>query len=154
MKMERCHNPKFINALYGSQSSVLIVGLWLLNKGYQITIDPLSLEKTDNGDLSARKDGKDFLFEVKSRPGLSFTCADDFPYKEKGMFVSNKNSADKRLENTTAWIVLSATKRHIAIIRPESHKQWHVVKTKPKNKENEETFYSCPLEHISFKNIF
>ena len=102
---------RFEEALFRSQSAVVIVGLWLKNLGYYVTVEKLKPigSGVDFTDLKAAKDGKTHLYEVKHNYNIKFTCKEDWPKHFNGMFVSNIKSANERLNRTRAWIIVSGT---------------------------------------------
>ena len=149
----------FASRFHRSRPAVFRVAEWLHEHGFYIAIPPMHLHErgenpmdyVDSGDLFiTRDDGPRQRIEVK---GLStqFTDALDWPYSST--LVSNKAAVDRANGEVDAYILVSSDMDHIIIIKAETRQHWFVRELTPKTTGKPEQFYSCPLEHIIFKDI-
>jgi hypothetical protein len=149
----------FKSRFHGSRQAMFRVAEWLHSFGYYVAIPPMYLHQpgenpmdyVDSGDLFITRDDKPRQrIEVK---GLStrFTDAMDWPYDST--LVSNKAAVDRADGEVSAYILVSSTMDHIIIIRADTKEHWFVRELTPRTTGKPEQFYSCPLEHVIFKDI-
>ena len=146
---------RFLERLAASSEAVFAVAKWLNRQGKTVQIPHISFAPTAaDADLHV-DDGDLFVIERKrvevKRLGVDFTGRDDWPFKEA--FVSNKAAVDRSFENVSAWIFVSSDLLHAAVVTPSTREHWYLKKTMAKNTGNEEEFYACPLEHVTFRKI-
>ena len=153
------HN-KFIRRLDSSRPSMFRVAEWLHKKGYDIYIPAIRYcppdenpeDFFDDGDLFARKDGKKLRFEIK-HSGYDFTSAKDWPVKDKTMIVSNKAAVERENGKATAFIIVSKSMTHVAMIWRRTRKHWFVKPRFATNTQKYEDFYCIATEHVDFRSM-
>jgi hypothetical protein len=151
-------HKRFLNFLEKSQEGVWIIAQWLNNFGHVVTVNPIKRSKhykdwkenVDDGDMYISKNGEPLKrVEVKNL-GASFTCAEDWPYKEQFM-VCAQYSYDYANPKPFIYIYLNKERTHVAIIKTETKKHW-VVKsyTDKRYQDVKQNFYICPIEYVKF----
>ncbi len=106
-----------------------------------VTKEPLLMQ--DAGDIIATFER---IVEVKHRPSLEFTCAEDYPFET--IMVANVTPTDRH--QIYMWVILNAKMTHAAVIKGE-HKI-HFIKEDVycwPTKKNE-LKYMCPKEFVDF----
>ena len=145
----------FRKALAASTDSVFHAAKWL-QKAYGCTVrispppvDPETKQpifERDAGDIVVTFER---VVEVKHRPSLEFTSAEDYPFNT--IMVANVEPSD--LHQIHMWVILNKNMTHAAVIKGKDKK--HFIKENvycwPTKKY--ELKYMCPKEFVQFVDI-
>lgn len=150
----------FVKALQESRDATFKVGQWLHSLGYDVRIPAFYIPKdrtdsgvSDHGDIFIIKDGRpEKRMEVKHRPNLTFTCKEDWPFKD-GIFIANVDVIERGKNNLGAFITVNGPMTHICIIRPETRRYWSQIDVWCSNTRKVERKFQCPIEHVQFRSI-
>lgn len=145
----------FVSVLKDSDKYVGLVEAWLQSKGADLERDPLEIRPDfesrasyrDNGDLRIKQ-----RVEVKHRPDILFTCAEDYPYDS--VIVNSANLIDG-IDSIRRWahVIVSGNGTHACIILERTRYLWF-KQDKFDSKDQETTsFYFCPVEHCKFVSL-
>lgn len=149
------NHKKFLRHLDDSQAAVWHVARWLHSLGYNVAVNATakapnheSWEKyADSGDLEINQ-----RMEVK-KLSVDFTCKSDWPFGSK-FLVCAKHAFDRATPKPHAYIILSKSGTHAAIVKKDTCKQWYVEKRKDSRYQDvEQEFYLAPLECVKFHRI-
>jgi hypothetical protein len=148
-------DPTFIEDLHSSDVWVWQVARYLRDTGgFHVTIPPLQVrpsadqmnEFSDDGDLLITQ-----RVEVKHRPGIEFSCKDDFPYDS--IIVDVSHAWDKAMPKPYLYVILSASGSCGIFILGTTHRHWVKESRWDKGKKREREFYFCPIDLVTFREI-
>jgi hypothetical protein len=154
-------HDRFIKRLDASRPSMFRVAEWLHKKGWSINIPAIRykpmgenpMDYVDDGDLFIERNGQVDRIDVK-HSGIEFTDAASWPIKYHGqMIVSNKAAVDRANGDSLAYIIVSKSMNHMAIIWKKTQTHWIAKELFATNTQQKEWFYLCPLEHIDFRSF-
>ena len=155
---ERQAHERFLKRLDGSRPAMFRVAEWLHKKGYDVGIPAIRYSKfedkiedfVDSGDVFAKKDNKKYRFEIK-HSGYEFTSAEDWKFKT--MLVSNKAAVERENGKAEAFVIVSKSMTHLAIIWRQTRKHWFPDRKFATNTQKWEDFYSVKKEYVDFRNM-
>lgn len=141
-------DEQFIKELKASQDTVWLAAQFLSEKGHNVVVRAQHIRPTfdqrhqyaDSGDLEIIQ-----TVEVKRRPDLHFTSAEDYPFKT--IIVDTVSAFDNKKNKPYLYMIVNAEATHAVIITvPNSRKHW--IKVMHFNKKDEENrmYYECPKE--------
>lgn len=146
-------DPSFEADLQGSKKSVVAAMLWLNEQGFSVIMPrPLPIRENIN-DICKYSDDGDFFVqlpvEVKHRPNLQFTCAEDFPFPT--VMLDRKD----RVVGVRPWlyITLNGPMTHAVIVRGSTSKHWVLKGRFHGARGRYRTKYECPVELATFRDI-
>lgn len=122
------------------------------NKGYPVIVEPTFLrpdfehmhEFSDNGDLKIV-----ISCEVKHRPKLGFTCAEDFPFKT--IIVDSCQKFDKKKPIPFYYTIWNNDYRCIALVDVyKTKKSWNRIQKYDFKKNRKELFYELDKSLVKF----
>lgn len=107
---------------------------------------------SDSGDLFAwQKNGPRRRFEVKGLT-ITFSGRRDWPFRE--VFVSSVRSVHRSVGDVYAWVSISADlKAAVMIMEETTWETWYRVTKLNSVTGNDETYYACPLDKVSFISL-
>jgi hypothetical protein len=153
---------RFIKRLDASRPSTFRVAEWFHKKGWSISIPAIRfkpmganpMDYVDDGDLFINKaDGEIYRIDVK-HSSVDFTDAGSWPTKYKGkMIVSNKAAVDRADGDSLAYIIVSKSMNHMAIIRKITRPNWIADELYATNTQQKEWFYLCPIIYADFRSF-
>ena len=140
-------DPTFVQDLKDSQESVWKAAQWLSGCGYNVTVRALSIrpdaeqmaEYADQGDLEIIQ-----RVEVKRRPDIDFTSAEDFPFAT--LIVDVAHAYDRAKPKPYAYIIFDADASHCAIVKSLTRPSWVRTERMDRKKGRMRTFYECPTD--------
>ncbi len=160
------YNPLFQEELEISKGPVAFVANWLREHGDDVInwSEKLTVAKDytqyrdhqDNGDIWWRVGygGVWHRLEVKHRPDLKFTCAEEWPHFFKpGPLVCAVHAWDKADPKIWGIMSLNSPMTHFLFIRPETRRYWTKVEIWDKRFQCKQWTYVCPTERVTFHPI-
>ena len=146
------NDAAFVEDWNKSHIYVWAVGQWLRGRGYDVSIKPSVLRPDaasrhkffDDGDLAITQ-----RIEVKHRPSLTFTCAQDYPYPT--VFLDETYKIDRHPpQSLFAYIILNAEGSACCVILSGTRSHWvkETIFDKVQNRECEN--YACPVDRCKF----
>lgn len=150
----------FVKALIVSRVATFKVGQSLHSLGFDVRIPAFYIPKdrndpgvSDCGDVFISKNGQpEKRIEVKHRPKLTFTCQQDWPFKD-GMFIANVDVIERGLNNLSAFITVNGPMTHIGIVGSDTRRYWSQVDVWCSNTNKTERKFQCPMDHVRFRSI-
>lgn len=149
------NHQRFLKHLAASNDGVWRVAQWLQQKGYPVTVNPMTQAKTraewkdhrDEGDLTVA-----MRVEVKHL-SAQFTCMNDWPFKDK-FIVCARHSYDQAKQKPYAYVCMNRDKTHAAIVPGSTRSKWYVEERQDRRYEGvTQEFYLCPLDQIEFVSL-
>lgn len=153
--MHNQNHSKFLQHLDESQTAVWHVAKWLHGLGYKVAVNAISKaprhedwqDYADSGDLEINQ-----RMEVK-KLSVDFTGPQDWPFGSK-FLVCAKHSFDRATPKPHAYIILSKSGTHAAIVKKESYQRWYVEQRKDSRYQDvEQEFYLAPLDCVQFYQL-
>ncbi len=157
----------FLDGLRKSHRAVWFVAriLWTCDQLY-VKFHPHSeaarwedaAQHSDDGDLYYSRDGITWTrLEVKrlgeNNKACNFTSAQDWPFKPH-FIVDSQPKFDKKDPVPDLYLVLNQPMTHYGkIVVPRSREAWYVQPRLDPLTKQEENFYLCNLQHVTFGSV-
>jgi hypothetical protein len=145
-------DPNFIADLRASKESVRAAAEWLGAMGYPVRVMPTRerpsvremREYSDSGDLEVTQ-----RVEVKRRPGMTLSKAEDFPYPS--IFVDVCHTFDNAHPKPYAYIVMDCDMAAgFVIYVKQTFRSWVKTRRYDAAKGRHRNFYECPVSLAEF----
>lgn len=108
------------------------------------------LNFVDDGDIIVNNE---WVVEAKHRPNLNFTCANDFPFPDKKIIVSNVAPTDRK-PKTVMWVILNGPMTHAAIVYRSTMPKWEKKNVWCGNYKRHELKYLVHVDHVKFVELY
>lgn len=146
----------FTKRFKASRPSVFKVAEYL-NREKNCSVYIPKMELAPNKTLAAlyRDDGdiivnNKHIIEVKGK-SILFTCADDWPFRERNIIVANVASADRH--DVFAFFIVNQHQTHAAVIRGDTKSQWIKDEIPDRRRGTIEEKYLCPIDLVEFVKL-
>jgi len=146
--MREEYRNNFEARLHKSEAAKLAVAHYVNSMGMPCSLNP-SLMAPKGADPELYKDGGDmylhFRTEVKHRPSLNFTSAEDFPFDT--IIVCAKESFDSQACQPKFYFVCNGPLTHAALIDvKQTREQWYEESVRDNERGYSYMAYSIPKE--------
>jgi len=139
---------EFVGRLFDSLGAVNLVGSWLARVGFKpcapfLVVAPnyeSRMQYLDEGDICIW--GK--KLEVKYRPKITFTSAEDFPFDT--IFLGEKYKVDRIFDQVIAYVTVDATKRYVAWVWQNTRPAWKEEDVPIESENRIARSYGCPKD--------
>lgn len=147
-------DERFLSRLRYSNRSVERVARWLQARGNAVMLRPV-FERPDAGRWAEYQDDGDLevvqRIEVKQRPHMHFTGADDYGFPD--VMVEGCDKFNAKRPCPYAYFIVNAEATVAAVIKVHTFPLWVV-----RNKTDGITlqvhdYYCCPMDHVRFERI-
>lgn len=142
-------DPTFPDDLEASRESLMAVASYLSKLGYGVALRPISV-RPNVKDWRSYSDQCDLEVlqpvEVKHRPRIHFTSAEDFPFDT--VIVDVCRHWDEAKPKPHAYFVCNASLTHALVVPKGTAAQWQRVRKYDKRRNREREFYECPLSLV------
>lgn len=137
-----------------SSDAIWVVGRYLYEKGYAVTIPPLRVAKDlsqyrqfiDDGDLILHRDG-DEIVEVKHQ-SFDWVCRTDIPYES--VIVCAKKSYDRHKVKPSVYFLVNKQMSHAIVVPTSTKEKWFTAIVHDKKKDWNQEMYKIHTSNINF----
>lgn len=140
--MSRKEFLKRLRKGYGLQ---LDVGKRFLADGLIVCVHPYQEHRSDDYDILVKPTERSKWREVEVKGnGKTFTSIDEFPYEN--VFVETVKRWEGREKPPEFYVIMSYSTEYAMCIHSSTHPHWSQLRTKDRQKNLYDNFYTCPKE--------
>jgi len=159
-------DPTFVDDLRASDPARWLVARWIVSNGHTVIVPPIRIRPfaAVRGDYADRfdlliLDSPDRLIkldavgvygvEVKHRTSLDFSGRGDFPFGS--IIVDHAAAYDHKSPKPFAYVILSASLRHAAIVPCSTFPEWTREPLPARGRVRDH--YFCPLDLVDWYDV-